>query len=301
MRAPARPLRLPTAWPGLLAWLALAIAALFCLMAAVQLLWSLLDAPEPGAPVQSSRVSVAAETPVDIAGWHLFGNGQSMRLRERVLAERRATELKLALRGTVARDDPETGLALIANAEGVERNYRVGDEVLDNVELLAVYPDHVLLDNAGSRESLALPRESLDAARKRAEAIGKGRAGAGPTGDATPIYVAPRMVHGKMDWQQARQQIAARPAAMLAELDIQPVLEGGKMRGIRLGSSGHPLAAAAGLAANDVVTAVNGVPLDSLARGRQLIEQLQGANHVDLTVLRNGQSQTISVDLEALR
>jgi general secretion pathway protein C len=53
----------------------------------------------------------------------------------------------------------------------------------------------------------------------------------------------------------------------------------------------------AGLRPDDVVTAVNGVPLDSLSRGQELMQRLQGARHIDLTVERGGQTQTLSVDL----
>lgn len=286
------------AWSRWLALTAAALAALLCLWAAVHLLWILLD---QSSPVSTSNIADRAITdtaaPMEIAQWHLFGNGQQVRLQEQILASRRETELKLVLHGTLARTEAEAGYALIADEHGIERSYEVGDTLPDGAKLSAVYADHVVIDNHGSSETLSLPRESLDAARRAARATQTGSATS-----ATPLYVAPRMAYGKLDWQQARAEIAVDPARALQQLDIQPVFNGTQMRGVRLGSNAsNPLVAAAGLQADDVVTAVNGVPLDSLARGRQLFEQLEGASSIDLTILRDGRPQTLSVDLDRLR
>lgn len=283
---------------GWLAWLAVGVAALLCLWAAVHLLWAVLDraAPATTSSVAERAISDAAQ-PMNVAQWHLFGNGQELRVQAEILAARRETELKLVLHGTVARAEAEAGYAMIADEHGIERSYKVGDALPDGAKLSAVYADHVIIDNHGSRETLSLPRETLDAARRAASAPQTGSASA-----ATPLYVAPRMAYGKLDWQKTRAEITADPARALQQLDIQPVFNGTQMRGVRLGgNASNPLVAAAGLQANDVVTAVNGVPLDSLARGRQLFEQLEGAQQIDLTILRDGRPQTLSVDLNQLQ
>lgn len=286
-------------WRRWLALTATALAALLCLWAAVHLLWTLLDRSSPvSTPNMADRVITDAAAPMEIAQWHLFGNGQQVRLKEAIRTARRETELKLVLHGTVARTEADSGYAMIADEHGVERSYKVGDALPDGAKLSAVYADHVLIDNHGSSETLSLPRDTLDAARRAASAPPQTALASA----ATPLYVAPRMAYGKVDWQQARAEMAADPARALQQLDIQPVFNGSQMRGVRLGSNAsNPLVAAAGLQADDVVTAVNGVPLDSLARGRQLFEQLEGASSIDLTILRDGRPQTLSVDLDRLR
>ena len=296
--------------PALLAWLALALAALWCVWMAVQLAWALFT---PLAPASSaapaSAQAVAKSAAIDsISRWHLFGNGNANALRRDILQASQATKLKLTLHGTVADRDGQGGYALIADANGIEHSYRVGDRIQSGVTLKAVRADHVILDHDGNNERLDLPRESLDSApavRPLANAGGtltnnpvaqRGRAAG--AGETTPIYVAPRIASGRVDWHKVQSQFQQDPARAIAQWNIQPVFDNGQIRGVRLaGAAADPLLAGSGLRAEDVVTAVNGTPLDSVARSQQLFSQLQNARQAQLTVLRDGRSQTVTIDL----
>lgn len=299
-----------TRLPGALAWLALLLAALWCLWMAVQLVWALFTPLAPAA-VSATASAPATSTTVDagsISRWHLFGNGNANAIRRDIMQASQATTLKLTLHGTVAGENDKGGYALIADANGIEHSYRIGDRIQPGVTLKAVRADHVILDHNGSNERLDLPRESLDSAhpvRPLEQAGGtltnnparqRSRASGNP--GATPIYVAPRIAHGRVDWQKMQSQFQRDPAQAIAQLDIQPVIDNGQMRGVRLGGgASNPLLAGSGLRADDVVTAVNGMALDSVARGQQLFSQLRDARQVQLTVLRGGHSQTITIDL----
>ena len=86
-----------------------------------------------------------------------------------------------------------------------------------------------------------------------------------------------------------RQQALADPAALLSQVQVVPVLEGGQLRGVRLGYSGDPaLLAAAGLQPDDVIVAVNGMRIDSIERGMQVVETLRNAPSIAVTVRRGG-------------
>ncbi|HET6632046.1 MAG TPA: type II secretion system protein N [Rhodanobacteraceae bacterium] len=289
-------------WPRLLPRVLVLLLALLGLWLAVRLAWVALT--EPAAPAAAPVAAAAAPraTALDVAHWHLFGDGNREQLQKQVLQAQRETELQLTLHGTFAHADARSGYALIADAHGVASGYRVGDTLPGGVKLAAVYADHVVLDNHGRMENLRLPRESLKIAPPAATAGAAPSAAGGIDGGtaAKPtqaIFVAPRMVHGKVDWQQARAQLAqAGPQALLQRLQVQPVFDGTRMRGLRLGRT-DPLLTQAGLRAGDLVTAVNGTPLDSPARGQQLAQQLSGATSVQLTVLRDGQPRTVVVDL----
>lgn len=305
--APALRARLP----GLLAWLALLLAALWCVWMAVQLVWALFTPLAPTSSSPTSSPAPVASTTVDVSSisrWHLFGNGNANALRRDILQASQATKLKLTLHGTVAGENDQRGYALIADASGIEHSYRVGERIQEGVNLKAVRADHVILDHNGNNERLDLPRESLDSAaavrplgqtggtltnnpaRERSRRGGKDR--------TTPIYVAPRIASGRVDWQKMRTQFQRDPAEAISRLNIQPVFDNGRMHGVRLGGgAGNPLLAGSGLRADDVVTAVNGTPLDSVARGQQLFKQLQNARQVKVTVLRGGHSQTLTINL----
>lgn len=293
----------PTAAPRWLPWIALVLVALLCVWLAVRLLWSLLTDVAVNTGNTTPVASQPAAPSLDVAHWHLFGNGNHTRLQEQILQARRETELKLTLHGTFAESDPHDGYALIADEHGVEAGYHVGETLPDGVKLNAVYADHVVLDNHGRAENLSLPRDTLHSIpvdqAVGATAAGTPMAGGDATSKAaTPMFVAPRMVYGKIDWQAARKQVRENPQALLQQLDPEPVFNGTHMRGVRLGAGADsPLLAKAGLQAGDVITAVNGTPLDSPARGEQLMQQLGNASSVEVTLLRNGQPQTVTVDL----
>lgn len=299
----------PTQLPGMLAWAAVALAGVCCVWLLVQLAWALLtplDVVDGQSPVAVTAEAQAVDAS-SISRWHLFGNGHANQIKRDMLEAGEATKLKLSLHGTVASDGGQDGYALIANANGLERSYRVGDSIQQGVTLQAVRADHVVLDNEGRNERLELPRQSLDAMPGvRPLDAGAASLSAGPSmpraaappPPTQPVYVAPRVAGGRVDWQQVQSDLRGNPDEVVARMQLEPAFEDGKMQGIRVGGgAGNPLASAAGLHPDDVVTAVNGTPLDSFARGQQLFDQLRDAQHVQLTVRRDGQEQVIDLDL----
>ncbi|MGB8716088.1 MAG: type II secretion system protein N, partial [Rhodanobacteraceae bacterium] len=300
----------PSRLPTILAWSALLLTGLLCIWMLVQLAWSLFTPLTPeltGTPARAP-ITQADSTQGDISRWHLFGNGNANALKRDIMEAGQATQLKLTLHGTVSEDQGQGGYALIADANGMEHSYRVGDRIQQGVSLKAVRADHVVLEHNGRNERLNLPRESLDSAASVRPLGHSGgtltnSAGAQPgqtagSDAATPIYVAPRINTGRVNWQQVQSDFERDPARAIANMQLQPVFSDGQLRGVRLGGgASNPLAAAYGLSADDVVTAVNGIHLDSIARGQQLFQQLRNAKHVQLTIQRNGQPQTLDIDL----
>lgn len=310
----ARPAQLPRLAgraPVALAWLACLLAAAWCLWMLAQLTWAILTPLDldaaPAAASHGGASPALTASRVNVSQFHLFGNGHANAERVRAIEASQRTRLKLVLHGTVT---GAAGYALIATADGSERSYRTGERIQTGVTLASVHADHVVLDHDGTHERLDLPRETLaSAARLRPlapaaathlrpgvpGAPGTSRPPARPGG--TPLYVAPPATSGRVDWERARTALQQRaPEAVAAELQLTPVFDGMELRGVRLGAD-NPLLAGSGLRRDDVVTAVNGVQLDSIARGEQLMHELQGAGTVQVTVLRDGTPQTLDIDL----
>jgi general secretion pathway protein C len=53
-----------------------------------------------------------------------------------------------------------------------------------------------------------------------------------------------------------------------------------------------------GLRAGDVITAINGAPVDSLSRGQQIVESLRSASSARVTVLRDGKPTDVTISLK---
>jgi general secretion pathway protein C len=281
---------------------ALAVAALataLCLWLVVRLLWLAL----PRVDVSSDLASAAPRAPAavtaqSIAKWHLFGNPQSVNLAQ-FTRNAPATTLKLYLRGTLALPDPKQGIAMIADEQGNERGYNVGDEIA-GAKLTEIYTDHVVLSHEGASETLQLPRpeahapEMPDANRQNLANASQGKALSVP-----PTFVPPQMAHGALDWSEAQKHLQIDPTELAKQIHIEPVFESGKLAGARLSGGGQigALMNQAGLKPTDLITTVNGTSLKSLSNPQQFIDNLKYATSLQVTVLRDGKPATLTLTL----
>jgi general secretion pathway protein C len=279
-----------------LAWALVLGFGLLSAWLAVRLLWLVLggtELPSPPPPPLADPAQRGAPAARSIAAWHLFGNAlQGPNLA--ALAQARETSLRLTLRGVLAEDDPAEGIALIAEEGARERAYRVGDELPGGARLEGVYPDRVALDRAGVTETLSLPRASAPGAPPRAAAPGSQPAA---LRGYTPVFTQPQLMPG-VDLSQAMRGSGLDPEKLARDITVLPVLEGGRFAGVRLsGGRDARLLSQLGLRPTDVVTAVNGIPLDSLERGQQIAETLREARSANVTVRRDGRDVVLNLNL----
>ena len=80
---------------------------------------------------------------------------------------------------------------------------------------------------------------------------------------------------------------------------IDPVINNGQIAGVRVSAvnGDAALIARLGLQPGDIVTAVNGIAVDSVARGQQIIESLGTAGSARVTVSRGGVPIEVTVQL----
>lgn len=292
-----------------------AVLGLLCLWLLVRLVWLVVPtASETDAalPVATMPAASGAHAAVSVSKWHLFGNPG---LTTAQLARNApATQLQLQLRGTLAEADPRSGMAVIADPVSGERAYHVGDGLPGGATLDGVYPDRVILLHEGVQETLGLPYDQPGApatpavapapntgGRNTAPATASVSAPApGQIPVATPVFVAPQMAQGAVDFSRIQQQLGvADPTELMRQINAQPVMENGRMAGVRLsGGPNAALIAQLGLQPSDVVTSINSVPIDSMGRANQIVESLKNANRITVTVNRDGKPVTLSVNLK---
>lgn len=245
------------------------------------LIWRALGSAGSETP-QQVPVDVGAAPTIDLAAIvnaHLFGvaavTGDP--------SAAPATSANLTLAGTLAGTEPSVGWAIIGASGQSARVYATGASLPGGAKLAAVYPDRVILDRNGSRESLMLPRLSgAGAAIPTAYAPGAG----GP-----PASLA----------DSVHQLMAQDPAAANELLRPQPVFAGGSLRGYRLyPGRNRGQFARLGLQPGDLVTAVNGAALDDPNRGLEILRGIGQGTAVTLTIDRNGQQQQLAVDPAAV-
>ena len=94
------------------------------------------------------------------------------------------------------------------------------------------------------------------------------------------------------------QDLAAQnPAAITEIIRPQPVFANGQQRGYRVyPGRNRQQFSRLGLMPGDLVTAINGTPLDDPARGMEILQSMNSATQVTVTVERNGQSTQVNIN-----
>jgi general secretion pathway protein C len=97
--------------------------------------------------------------------------------------------------------------------------------------------------------------------------------------------------------ERLRQLAATNPAAITDILRPQPVFANGQQRGYRI----YPGRNRAqfnklGLLPGDLITAINGTPLDDASRGMDILQTMNTASAVTVTIERNGESVQVNVN-----
>jgi len=235
-------------------------------------------AGNPAAP-SVARLTTSAQAQVDIAaitGAHLFGvSPQASGGGEGAPA----TRIPLVLTGTLAASRAGAGLAILGPNPGAVKVYAVGDIVPGGARLHAVYDDRVLLEHDGHLESLLLLREKL---------------GSSPRfGVATPPIE--RAV------EHVRQLMTDNPGVLTAVIRPQPLFAGGKLVGYRVYPGPNARAfGGLGLRPGDLVTAIDGTPLNDPSRSEEIFRTLGSSSEAHVTVVRDGRTQDLDLNLASI-
>lgn len=172
------------------------------------------------------------------------------------------------------------GSAIVADRDGSQRSYAVGDEVAPGVVLAAVHADHAILESAGRRTELRFPVATASNRPPATAAPVATRAPAATTTLATDA--SPPVID---------------PAQLLAEAGLRPVDDGdgGSEAGYTVIPRGDgAILRQAGLQAGDVLLSVNGQALTP-ERYAELGDSLAGAATITLTYRRDGQVRTATL------
>jgi general secretion pathway protein C len=184
----------------------------------------------------------------------------------------------MVLAGTIAGDDPKKGFALIGDSAATARVYAVGASLPSGVKLHEVYRDRVIIDRGGALEALLLPRN------------------AALLGSTPQVATAP----GAGPLQAAQQVLERNPDALAEIVRAQPVgdLSSGRIRGVRVFPGRNAAAfSKLGLRAGDLVTSINGTPLDDPNRAVEIFNTLQSVPEAKVGVMRNGRPTEIMVNM----
>ena len=221
--------------------------------------------PEISIPAQKTQPRIDER---QIADWHVFGEVTAEKpVKKAAAVDAPETRLKLTLRGVFASDENRSARAIIGDPQGKEESYALGDPLPGGAKLSEIYPDRIILERNGRFETLRLPKKA---------AIAGGRT---DTQRSSPRKSSETGTTKAAAFQKYRSEIKKNPSAFMNYVRATPARKDGKFVGFRL-QEGRQRGALKdlGLQAGDIVTSINGVKIDSPAKGMKAMQANCSAN-----------------------
>jgi general secretion pathway protein C len=202
--------------------------------------------------------------------------------------------LSLTLQGVVLSSVAAQSRAIIGSGEA-QQGYKPGDSIADmpgNVVLQAVHERYVLLDNNGRTETLRMDEAPSENALSGSQSLSALTEVTAPAANTTPASgnapAAPGQFAGKAFTDLVRILPVVEPAD-------SP--QAGALRGLQIRhGSRQDFLSAVGLQQGDLITGVNGNPLQDAAQLPQLLQQMSDSPTVALQIVRDEQQVNVQID-----
>ena len=209
-----------------------------------------------------------------------------------------AADLGFVIVGTIVQPAGEDSVALLKHKSGTVQAVK-RDVIIDGrYKVLAVYTTALELLSKDQKRYLAF-RDKFEAAL--------------PTRDTTQSTVPSAPTEGEVFKEDGFERNKGRImmtalyrdkllkddlARILMQATAEPYLEGNAIVGFKITQiDAGSIYAKSGIQNDDIVTAVNGTELTTVAGTVSLLQSLRGATHVELDVRRAGTSQHLTIDV----
>lgn len=209
--------------------------------------------------------------------------------------------LNFIVTGIISGGDGKRGFAYIKTPKGIdEKKFKVGDRIFNKAKLTEIHNDHLVVQRNGKKERLSLHKGvGIDT-----KAGGDDRqANLGRLAQNTQKAKNISNFNSGGDWQQVLNQQKYNPnkIANIAKHISVVQNQQGQITGLKVSSlSQNPMLTNAGLYPNDQIVAVNGTKI-STQNLLNLQKQLQNADNAQVTVIRNGRTITLNLNLAGLQ
>ncbi|MBX2825422.1 MAG: type II secretion system protein GspC [Gammaproteobacteria bacterium] len=246
------------------------------------------DAGAPSAQVED-KLAIGER----ISNLHLFGDVKEPAPAPKTTVKPPVTKtrLNLKLAGVFAYEPQERAIAIMSADNKPEQAYLVGETIIGNTTLKAVFPDHVIIDNNGKDEKVELPKDVTPIATRRPVQQNLPASNTQSVSAGGPVELP--STPGAL-----RDMLAKNPAVLGQVVAAEPYQENGKLRGFRITPKQNPeILEAQGIIAGDVITRVNNIELNSQKQGIRALRNAVKAQNLDVTILRDGIEIPISISL----
>ena len=241
------------------------------------------------APIQTVNVKRPSVTPsarpslANVPALHVFGEANVKPVVSHQPISAPETRLRLVLHGVFASSNPRQSMAIIAEKNGKDTSYFIGDSLPGNATLHEVYADRVILKRLGKLETLRLK-----------EPAAKAEIGRGAMKRQTSSR-SPGRARSSAKLKNMQELYKTDPQKVFSQLRITPVSKDGEINGYRFSHNDRALMRELGLTTRDVITAVNGVSVNDSGKLFAMMKDIDKLQEVNLTILRNGRTQNVVI------
>lgn len=274
--------------------LVLLILILLLVQTAAEITWKLVTPAEETSFKTTNFSTPQVNTPNislnEVSQYHLFGDAKKQPIVQHKVIDAPETRLKLSLKGVFSTNS-SNALAIISSSKGKDETYHLGDKVTGGAILHAVYADRVILKRNGRLETLRLPKPKVDSSALY-------KANTYYTSQQTKSVNARSGRQNQAQSQRLRQMrdtLLKDPSKIWQQVRINPVMENGKVKGYTLTHNDKGLMKALNIQGTDIITGVNGQSLSDPATLYGLMNSLSDQQSLELTIVRNGQEQSIQL------
>ena len=305
-----RPWAVPARWQ---AWLPLAASYLAAVLLAymlADLTWQSigmfyrdepLDAGPAGAGVAGGPAGAGAPEQVAWKTFALFGAepeggaAAAAAARPAPPPQKPAEPVRLTLYGTIASDDPDMSLAVVAVKGAKPEIYRVHDELQQGVVLKSVDAWSVVV-SAGGEDQVIRMIEVSQLPDRPVPPMPSASRNRGPATASERRISEPDVVE---KLQEYREALGSNPLSLMDKLRAYPVQRGGEPYGIRVRpGTDRALLGQIGLRSGDILIALNGVPLHDVKNLPDVITQLKSQSEFSVEIERAGKRQELRVVMD---
>jgi general secretion pathway protein C len=278
----------------------LLLALLWLLATLARASWRVYDAltwTPPPPPASAAAFEAPVQVDIDaLISAELLGSAEIV-VPEQSIADAPDSTASLKLLGVYAAENEQKASAIVEETTGAQSVVFVGEALPGGYgSLKQVFADRIIIDRGGRLETLRM--EDLT-----------GQLGdlSGPKEEAPVGKAEIRSIDKRRDAQVAqslndvRSKLQTDPASLRDVLSIEPSYDkgSGQLLGYRLGpGKDRKLFGRVGLQRNDLVTAINGVALDDPTRAMALLNDLNSAKELTLTLQRGGQQIDLQLPLQ---
>jgi general secretion pathway protein C len=201
------------------------------------------------------------------------------------------TDLKLKLWGTVA-GEGRRAYAVIEDTKTREQNlYRVGDSI-QNATLKMILRQKVVLSVSGQDEILGM--EEPGSVKRGGARPSLARQESQPP--KMPVSAYPRQLTLKSDQIESALENVDQ---LMEQARIRPHIEEGRPAGISItGIKPNTVFRKMRLRNGDIITGVNGAPIESVEDALKVFGDLSSASEIQLEIKRRGRTRTLNYKIE---